>query len=205
MEASLNEIFTSIQGEGSKVGMPAFFVRFAGCNRVCSFCDTDHKENFRMSVIDLSIEFMKSGVNNIIFTGGEPLLQIDFITEFVDFIENKFCSVNFYLETNATIYPKNNEVLNKIFVIASPKENYSQKFLEDFTDEIKLLIDSKESLEIYKNTIIKNKKKYFQVDYIYLQAEWSKCIELLPEILLTIFKYKFCRLSGQLHKYLNLR
>ena len=38
----VNEIFYSLQGEGYYTGTPAVFLRFAGCNRRCAFCDTDH-------------------------------------------------------------------------------------------------------------------------------------------------------------------
>jgi len=42
IEYRVSEIFNSIQGEGAKVGTPMTFIRFAGCNLRCSFCDTSH-------------------------------------------------------------------------------------------------------------------------------------------------------------------
>ena len=46
---TVNEIFYSLQGEGFYTGTPAVFLRFAGCNRQCSFCDTDHHHGRQMS------------------------------------------------------------------------------------------------------------------------------------------------------------
>ena len=88
----VNEIFTSFQGEGPFIGIPATFLRLSGCNLNCSFCDTDYKESK-----DLSVELVKESVlnhlksNNIhtlIITGGEPFLQwyelVELIKEVVD-------------------------------------------------------------------------------------------------------------------------
>ncbi len=78
----VNEIFCSVQGEGSRVGYPAVFVRMSGCNLSCSFCDTDHRCFTEYSeaalvnaVLDRTRDF-GTGMDCVI-TGGEPLLQLD--------------------------------------------------------------------------------------------------------------------------------
>lgn len=76
------EIFKSIEGEGIRAGLPCVFVRFAGCNLNCSYCDTEYAQNiadtkYTMSVeeiLDKIIEVSK-GCKNVTLTGGEPLLQ----------------------------------------------------------------------------------------------------------------------------------
>ncbi len=77
---NVNEIFTSVQGEGTRAGMPCLFVRLQGCRLRCSWCDTpyalDHREmGLMMSSRDLVAEVEKAGVRFVEFTGGEPLEQ----------------------------------------------------------------------------------------------------------------------------------
>lgn len=74
------EIFTSINGEGVKVGQPAVFVRFAGCNMSCSYCDTmwaNEKDvsHTLMSVEEIYSEIKQTSIKNVTITGGEPLFR----------------------------------------------------------------------------------------------------------------------------------
>ena len=79
-EFHVAELFTSINGEGIKAGQLAVFVRFAGCNLNCTYCDTawanqkDTKYNV-MSEQEILNEIQKTGITNITLTGGEPLLR----------------------------------------------------------------------------------------------------------------------------------
>ena len=77
----LSEIFYSLQGEGAGAGMSCIFVRFAGCNLSCLWCDTNYECRARLSTkevlgeIDgLSRKYGNCG--NVVLTGGEPLLQV---------------------------------------------------------------------------------------------------------------------------------
>ncbi len=71
------EIFTSIQGESSYTGMPCTFIRVAGCNLRCTYCDTTYayEEGRELSEDDVLNEVTLIGVGLIAVTGGEPLLQ----------------------------------------------------------------------------------------------------------------------------------
>jgi 7-carboxy-7-deazaguanine synthase len=76
----LNEIFHSIQGEGSRAGLPCVFVRLHGCGLRCSWCDTpyalDHKEGGEPLPLDEVIARVDSfGCTFVELTGGEPLEQ----------------------------------------------------------------------------------------------------------------------------------
>ncbi|MCD4748370.1 MAG: 7-carboxy-7-deazaguanine synthase QueE [Thermoanaerobaculales bacterium] len=75
----ISEVFTSLQGEGSLVGTPSFFIRTSGCNLRCSWCDTPYTswkaEGRRYSVDELVNLARQSGVAHVVVTGGEPLLQ----------------------------------------------------------------------------------------------------------------------------------
>ena len=87
----INEIFMSIQGEGPSVGQPAIFIRFAGCNENCEFCDTKFSQYTETDLpgiirkIEEILSEKKWPINGpllkkirCIFTGGEPFLQLDF-------------------------------------------------------------------------------------------------------------------------------
>lgn len=73
------EIFQTIQGEGPYTGHPAVFVRLAGCNLQCPFCDTQYTEGRRgLSVGDIVtdvFEVRKRHTKLVVITGGEPLRQ----------------------------------------------------------------------------------------------------------------------------------
>ncbi|MAD55229.1 MAG: 7-carboxy-7-deazaguanine synthase [Euryarchaeota archaeon] len=69
------EIFHSVQGEGFRSGIPHVFIRFGRCNLRCEWCDTDFDTYQEMSVIDILGEVLKFDCKNVIFTGGEPMLN----------------------------------------------------------------------------------------------------------------------------------
>lgn len=77
----INDIFYSIQGEGVNAGRAAVFVRLAGCNRRCDFCDTAFTDYREMTVDDVisevSVLTAAAGCRLLILTGGEPAMQID--------------------------------------------------------------------------------------------------------------------------------
>ena len=98
------EIFTSIQGEGNFLGVPATFIRFMGCNLKCPFCDTkktwaDNAVACDMSIDDIVTRVCGTAIPLIVITGGEPCIQED-LQELVDRLRMR----NFYvaIETNGT-------------------------------------------------------------------------------------------------------
>ena len=77
----VNEIFYSVQAEGRNAGRPAVFVRFAGCNLQCPFCDTNHEPYREMTgeEIENEVVSLHNGSTHkpiVVFTGGEPTLQL---------------------------------------------------------------------------------------------------------------------------------
>lgn len=77
---ALCETFVSIQGESTYAGLPCFFVRLAGCNLRCVYCDTKHAyaPGREMTVADLVDECVAAGTRLVEITGGEPLMQDGF-------------------------------------------------------------------------------------------------------------------------------
>lgn len=73
----INDIFYSLQGEGHHTGRAAVFVRFAGCNLRCSFCDTEFDTYREMTSADILQAISFFPTRFVVLTGGEPTLQVD--------------------------------------------------------------------------------------------------------------------------------
>jgi organic radical activating enzyme len=73
----VNEIFYSLQGEGRNTGRAAIFIRFAGCNLRCSFCDTEFDSYREMTTDDIITAIAPYPARFVVLTGGEPTLQAD--------------------------------------------------------------------------------------------------------------------------------
>lgn len=143
---SINEIFRSIQGEGPFSGIPAVFIRFAGCNLQCPHCDTNYTfPNKRMnidSILSEATELQDGGL--VVITGGEPFRQ-----SFKPLLEELLCA-GYYIqiETNGTIKPFefrwawNVEQRYGAYIVCSPKTpKIESKALECFC-ALKYVIDA---------------------------------------------------------------
>ncbi len=100
----INEIFFSLQGESTLAGLPCVFVRLAGCNLKCSWCDTESARGTEgateMAVDEILGEVEKFSTGLVEITGGEPLLQ-DQTTILAGRFLQRFDTV--LLETNGSI------------------------------------------------------------------------------------------------------
>lgn len=77
MALSVNEVFYSIQGESSFAGLPCVFIRLAGCNLRCSYCDTRYAYNAgeQLDIAEIIGRIASYGCPLVELTGGEPLIQ----------------------------------------------------------------------------------------------------------------------------------
>ena len=79
----ISEIFYSVQGEGSLVGVPSVFVRTSGCNLRCTWCDTPYTswqpEGTDRSVESVIDEVRGHGAKHVVVTGGEPMIAPDVV------------------------------------------------------------------------------------------------------------------------------
>lgn len=164
MMPQLNEVFASFQGEGPYIGYKQVFVRFSACNLNCEYCDTEAARSFSPdfkiekepgtqhftkqlnpintnALIDLikEIDKPKGSSHSISLTGGEPLLQVDFLKEFLPLLKKEKYKV--YLDTNGTLPKQLEEIIGDVDIIAmdiklpsaTKENNYAnehQKFLE---------------------------------------------------------------------------
>ena len=94
----VNDIFYSLQGEGRNTGRAAIFIRFAGCNLKCPFCDTDFAQYEEMSDEDILNRIKSYPSRFVVLTGGEPSLQVD--RQLVDLLHKH--GYELAMETNGT-------------------------------------------------------------------------------------------------------
>ena len=137
----VNEIFKSIQGEGPNFGKPAIFLRTAQCNLKCTWCDTKYtwdwenydfsKEVNEMTIDEIKESILDHGINHLVITGGEPLLQQDDLADLLSFLKPDFYVE---IETNCTILP--NKMLTDLVDQwnVSPKTENSGNPLELYED-----------------------------------------------------------------------
>ena len=150
----INDIFYSLQGEGHNTGRAAVFVRFAGCNLRCPFCDTEFDTYREMTVDDivtaikaqLQIGHQTSDFRHlVVLTGGEPTLQVD--EAFVDLLHQHGFEVA--MESNGTRpAPRNLDWLT-----VSPKEVGGAVVRGSegarFPDELKIIFDENTNPETF--------------------------------------------------------
>lgn len=110
----VSETFYSIQGEGTTTGVPAVFLRLAGCNLLCESlqwrCDTievwrkgEKKSNEDVLTSDM-IEHLKAGAH-LVITGGEPLLHQADIVSYLEYLKSLNIHPYTEIETNGTLFP----------------------------------------------------------------------------------------------------
>lgn len=135
----IKEIFYSRQGEGYNFGKPVIFVRFAGCNLDCSWCDEaqsrrNNRENLGYQITEAeTLERIQSLMENnncysIIFTGGEPSLYLNDVRNIVKYFNSRYRNMWYGCESNGTGSPDFYELMN--FTCISPK--YQQTKLDKF-------------------------------------------------------------------------
>ncbi|MBO7540482.1 MAG: radical SAM protein [Bacteroidales bacterium] len=132
----VNEIFHSLQGEGYNTGKAAVFVRLAGCNLQCSFCDTDHAAYKEMSEEQIADTVAQYPVTLVVITGGEPALQLT--SSLIDRLHAKRKTVA--VETNGTLpLPDNVD-----WITVSPKQDFvgeEGKCVITRANEVKVIFD----------------------------------------------------------------
>ena len=160
MKAPVIEIFSSFQGEGLLIGERQIFVRFAGCNLNCNYCDTNDSKSESsgklMAPNEVSEEIRKiitPDCKTISFTGGEPSLYPEFINEV-----SKNFNLSIMLETNGTL-PDNIDLIDDLDIVSLDiklPEHFNEEFDESiFINEIKSLnLLMAKSINVYCKVVI---------------------------------------------------
>ena len=194
---SINEMFYSLQGEGYYTGRAAVFIRFAGCNLRCPFCDTDYSKGKPLTAEEIQkyVRILHPGNHPfIVLTGGEPTLQVD--GELLTAL--RALSPTIAMETNGS-----RAILPGIdFVTCSPKCD----FVEDYqtiprASEVKVVFDGVHDPAKWLDRI--------KADYYYLQpcdvGDAEKNAAIQQQAVAYILQHPCWRLSLQTQKILKVK
>lgn len=143
----INEMFYSLQGEGVMSGMPALFIRFAGCNLSCGFCDTkfDTYDELSKGMITNALWDMGSKARRVVMTGGEPMLQVD-----EDLLKALMSAgLKISIETNGTILIPDDLYQYFSIVTVSPKlVDYPNSLKQIRGTELKVVYQGQSNYEL---------------------------------------------------------
>lgn len=176
----VNDIFYSLQGEGRNTGRAAIFIRFAGCNLKCPFCDTDFAQYEEMSDEDILNRIKSYPSRFVVLTGGEPSLQVD--RQLVDLLHKH--GYELAMETNGT-----HPIVDGIdWITCSPKGNTVIKRCNELKcifEETTLEPDDHGIIAEYKYLQpcdVQNTERNAQIvkrcfDYILQHPEWRMSLQ----------------------------
>ena len=192
------EIFESIQGEGSFLGMPAIFVRLGGCNLHCPFCDT--KESWgtngkEMEIGDIAAATLEYKSEIVVITGGEPSIYGDNLYKLAH--QLKQFGKKVHLETNGTA-----DVDHAYFdwIVCSPKEESCYRICET-ADELKYVVTPNFEPE----TCIQLAAFHQFAGHIWLQPEGSDMQNMWKRAVNMVARHPELRVGVQLHKLMEVR
>lgn len=190
MKAAIREIFSSVQGEGPYVGLRQIFLRFAGCNLSCRYCDTvkalyGERECCQVEVdpgtgifeeilnplsVDEVVDIVTKKFplplhHSVSLTGGEPLLQADFLMDLLPPLRKLGTAV--YLETNGTLFENLVKVIRLVDIVSmdiklpgtagcSPMWDSHLQFLSIAKQAgvfVKIVMDDSSSLQEYEKAL----------------------------------------------------
>ena len=191
------EIFYTIQGEGTWSGNASYFIRLAGCDVGCVWCDVkeswDASKYPAFTTEQIIEKFEPTNCKMVVITGGEPAMYN--LTDLTEGLKNKGFKV--HIETSGAYLL----IGNFDWVCFSPKK--FKKPIENFgnmADELKVVIFNKSDFE-WAETF---KKDVTEKCNLYLQPEWDKR-ESVKEIIVDYIKHNpEWRVSLQAHQYLDI-
>ncbi len=191
------ETFYTVQGEGAFAGAPAYFIRLAGCDVGCVWCDVkvswDETLHPMQQLDDLVTAVVVSGAPLCVITGGEPLMHnLDVLTEGL-----RKHGIRTHLETSGT------QPLTGVWdwITFSPKK-FKAPLDEFFTasQELKVIVNHASDLDWAAG----HAEKMPPQTMFYLQPEWEKRDRMQALILDFIRINTRWRISVQTHKYLGV-
>lgn len=192
----VNEIFYSLQGEGRWTGTPATFIRLAGCNLCCPFCDTSHETSTLLSEAEVVARVVESPSAHVVITGGEPTMQIT--TSLLKSL--KAIGAFIQIETNGSIeLPA--EALDLIdWITCSPKT--PAPMAVGRIDELKVVYQGEDIEPMLRIPVTRAECRYIQPCDT---GDPSRNSAIISSAISYIKQHPQWKLSLQTHKILNIR
>ena len=197
----ISEIFYSIQGEGQWTGLPNIFIRTAGCNLRCTYCDTTYAYNSKkeINISQLLKKIAHYPCKYVTITGGEPLLQLD-LNDFLKKLIKKQYYIN--IETNGSISIKkylHEKIMFSLDIKCPSSKMQSEMCFDNLSDisdkdQIKFIIENRIDYEYAKTILTQYKPK----GTIFFQQTWGASPQPLAEWILSDGLQ--VKLGIQLHK-----
>lgn len=201
------EIFNSIEGEGKRAGELSTFIRLAGCNLRCPYCDTkyswDASEATEMSVEDIIEKVDEFNCGNVTITGGEPLIHSD-IRKLLGDLAYAGYSVN--VETNGSIDISNFRGYSIFFTVDYKGPSSGQEAhmcLPMFKklkagDVLKFVVGTQEDLDRARLiTELLRPDCLVYVSTVFGELQPAEVVEYMQQ-----YKLNSWRLQLQMHKYI---
>ena len=191
------EHFFTIQGEGTYSGRAAYFVRLAGCDIGCVWCDVKESWDSELHPI-LSIDFLiseikKTNAHFVVITGGEPALY-----NLAQFIKKlKILKIEVAIETSGCYELKG---IVDWYCFSPKKFKAPCKEAYQLANELKIVINHASDIAWAE----KHAEKVKPSCKLYLQPEWSKSDSLLPLIIEFVKSNNKWRISLQTHKFMHI-
>ena len=201
----VTEIYKSVQGESTYMGLPCVFIRLTGCNLRCVWCDTAHDfhDGEKLSILQIIDKVKSYDIKLVEITGGEPLLQKEVFPLMESLLKNEF---KVMLETSGSLAINNVPAkVIKIIDLKCPGSGEENKNLWENlnhltpTDEIKFVIADKADYEWSKKVLQDyelDKKVPVLFSPVFEKLKLKDLTEWILEDNLPV------RLHTQLHKYI---
>lgn len=169
-QANIMEVFASLQGEGKYVGVWQVFVRFFECHMHCVWCDTPHSigdTTRRFETIDADalfarIQELSSGVHSISITGGEPLLQADFLADFLPRLRQ--AGMRIYLETSGALPEALARVKGYVDIISMDLKLPSSTGCRPYWDEHRAFLEIAKGTEWFVKAVVSSQTSAEDID-----------------------------------------
>ncbi|MDO8998773.1 MAG: 7-carboxy-7-deazaguanine synthase QueE [Bacteroidota bacterium] len=191
------EEFYTIQGEGFNTGKAAYFIRIGGCDVGCHWCDVKESWDANLHALtpikNIITNVLEWKAKSVVVTGGEPLIyNLDELTKLL-----KANNIETFIETSGAYKLSG----HWDWICLSPKKTMAPlPEVYKKSNELKIIVFNKHDF-IWAE---EQAKKVGKDCYLYLQPEWSKHQELVPEIIDYVKNNPKWMISLQTHKYMNI-
>ena len=203
-KAKISEVFHSIQGEGKYTGREQVFVRFFECNMHCVWCDTPisigdttrHYKEYSLEELFAEIKDLWPGCHSVSLTGGEPLMQKDFIKELLPSLKKE--GMLSYLETNGIFDQHLAEIIADVDIIAMDFKLPSSTKCRPYWEEHAAFLRIARQKEVFIKAVISSDTQ---------QEDITRSVELVagidPNIPLILQPNYFQRQNGAMDRCLD--